>query len=765
MKKALVVIACLWAGVAAYAQGASGGEKTLSPYFVVGKGPEIDRFPLLANRVNAEISGVIASVELTQVYKNEGSKTLEAVYVFPLGTKAAIHALRMEIGDRVIEADIKERDAARQIYEQAKDSGKAATLLEQQRPNVFQMNVANIMPGDVVEVTVEYTELIVPEEGVYEFVYPTVVGPRYTGETTGDGKHDQWTATPYLPEGSRVPYAYTMQVHLSGGVPLQKVWVPSHRVKVTKDDSSAEITLSPEEYMGGNRDFRLKYTLAGERIQTGLLLFPGEEENYFLYMAQPPERVPDREIVPREYVFLVDVSGSMRGFPLQVSKKLVRGMLEQLSPGEQFNIVFFAGGSQVLSERSIPATKENLDRALRMLDEQRGGGGTRILDALNRLYSLESEEGVARSIIAVTDGYVSVEKRVFDSIRDHAGEANFFAFGIGRAVNRYLIEGMARAGSGEPCVVTSQEDAEQNAARFLRYVSSPVLTDIKVRFAGFDAYDVEPPAVPDLFAERPIVVYGKYRRAGGSILLSGQTAQGSYEQRTEVTPGMESADHQALRLLWARERIARLGDYSRVGAEVKQEITELGLTYSLMTAYTSFVAVDSLVRDTGETVTVKQPLPLPEGVPATAVGSIMPQSRGMNFCVKAPALSADRAMNERKEMVTSPPRQTTDEEGKPQPGASRRVVLAGGSYPGGIQESEVEKMIASQADALGRLFAQWKLERIRLALSFVQGRLTRLTVRAHEGRDYDAGALRNILEKTTLSPGLTGNMEVTLELK
>ena len=221
--------------------------KVLSPYFFVqSKDPALDPFPLLETRAKVDIAGVIAEIELTQVYKNEGKRTIEAVYVFPLGTKSAIHAMRMKIGKRTIEAKIEERAAAKQIYEQAKQEGKVASLLEQERPNVFQMKVANIMPGDRIEVKVSYTELLVPEKGIYEFVFPTVVGPRYTErQEKGAKATDTWVKSPYLHEGKEAPYAFDIAAHIRAGIPLGAVWVPSHKVVVQKERDSATDTPCP----------------------------------------------------------------------------------------------------------------------------------------------------------------------------------------------------------------------------------------------------------------------------------------------------------------------------------------------------------------------------------------------------------------------------------------------------------------------------------------------------------------------------------------
>ncbi len=226
-------------------------------------------------------------------------------------------------------------------------------------------------------------------------------------------------------------------------------------------------------------------------------------------------------------------------------------------------------------------------------------------------------------MVVATDGYVHVENEVFELIRQNLGTANLFPFGIGTSVNRHLIEGMARAGMGEPFVVLNQQEAGKQAARFREYIAKPVLTDIKVDFKGFAAKEVEPQHLPDLFALRPLTLLGKYAgQPEGEILVTGKTAQGPFQQAIKVTPAAANPENSALRLLWARQRVMHLVDSGGGDLEgkVKAEVTRLGLTYSLMTPFTSFVAVDQVKRADGRLVTVKQPLPLPQGVSDLAVG-------------------------------------------------------------------------------------------------------------------------------------------------
>jgi Ca-activated chloride channel family protein len=622
-------------------------DKTLSPYFFIkSDDPSLDRLPLKSTFADVRISGVIADITVTQVYRNEGKRPLEAIYTFPASTRAAVYGMKMTIGERVINARIDKREEARQQYEDAKQQGRSASLLEQQRPNVFQMNVANIMPGDVINVELSYTELIVPTDRIYEFVYPTVVGPRYSNQPAeGAPSSEAWIENPYLHQDESPDYTFDINVNIATGVPLRELVCASHKVNVHYNaPSAATVRLDPSEKQGGNRDYVLKYRLDGARIQSGLLLHEGEDENFFLLMLEPPTRVTASAIPRREYIFIVDVSGSMHGFPLDISKKLLVDLISNLTPSDKFNVLLFSGGNSVLSEESLPATPENVSRAISLIEREQGGGGTELLPALTRALALPKAERCSRTVIIATDGYVSVEKESFAVIRNNLGNANMFAFGIGSSVNRYIIEGMARAGMGEPFIVTSPEEAPARAEAFRTMIQSPVLTGISVDFAGFDAYDVEPPTIPDVLAERPVIIFGKWRGAAqGKITLSGVSGDRPYSDAIDVKTATPRETNSALRYLWARHRIAILSDDNALAPEDERtrEVTNLGLMYNLLTAYTSFVAIDTQIRNKdGETTMVQQPLPLPQGVSDYAIGGV--HSYSAAACIALPEHQAER---------------------------------------------------------------------------------------------------------------------------
>jgi Ca-activated chloride channel family protein len=671
-------------GTAAYAQPGESEDRTLSPYFFVkSDDPQVDQLPLKSTSAAVNISGVIADVQVAQVYKNEGKKPLEAIYVFPASTRAAVYGMKMTIGERVIEAKISKREDARKEYEQAKQQGKSASLLEQQRPNVFQMNVANILPGDEIKVELKYTELLVPTDRVYEFMYPTVVGPRYSNQHAATAPpSERWVQNPYLRQGEAPPYRFHINLNLAAGMPIKEIYCPSHKVSAIYDGpSSATVKLDPAETFGGNRDFVLRYRLDGDRVQSGLLLYEGEKEKFFLLMMQPPKRVAPEQIPGREYIFIVDVSGSMFGFPLETSKKLLNNLIGNLRPTDKFNVLLFSGGSSVMAEESLPATPENIQRALFLIDRQKGGGGTELLPALERALKLKKPENYSRTIVIATDGYVTVEEEVFDLMRKNLGQANMFTFGIGTAVNRHLIEGMARVGMGEAFVITKAEEAPAQAERFRKMIQLPVLTQVKVDFKGFGAYDVEPLAIPDVLAERPVIVFGKWQgQPKGKITLNGISGNGSYREVIEVQTVKSLKSNSALRYLWARHRITLLSDYNKLRSNEKRvkEVTELGLAYNLLTAYTSFIAVDTEVRNQGgEQATIKQPLPLPQGVSDYAVGSAKMSLAPSALMARkeAPAPLEERARQQEVKEQEKDKRVASIEELTIQGGLSKEAVL------------------------------------------------------------------------------------------
>jgi Ca-activated chloride channel family protein len=385
----------------------------------------------------------------------------------------------------------------------------------------------------------------------------------------------------------------------------------------------------------------------------------------------------------------------MHGFPLEISKKLLNDLIGNLLPTDRFNVLLFSGGSSVMAEESLPATPENIQKAIHLIERQRGGGGTELLPALKRALKLEKPEGYSRTIVIATDGYVAVEEEAFDLIRKNLGDANMFAFGIGTSVNRHLIEGIARVGMGEPFVITRPEEAPGKAERLRTLIQSPVLTQIKVKFQDFNTYDVEPLSIPDVLAERPVIVFGKWRgQPRGKITLSGISGNGPYGEVINVEKVKPLPSNSALRYLWARHRVALLSDYNKLRPNDKRikEVTDLGLTYNLLTAYTSFVAIDTQVRNqNGQVTTVKQPLPLPQGVSDYAVGG-MKLSRAY-----APLMALRAAPAELED-------KTLREQTRPKEEDKRKVVLGDVTVSEGLSQEVVLSVIQKKIIEMEKSF-------------------------------------------------------------
>jgi Ca-activated chloride channel family protein len=607
---AATVLLCSLGSVRAVADEAKG-----APYFSVAGESKIERLPLLQTHASVNIIGPIAEVTLKQVFENRGSATIEANYVFPASDRGAVSALTMRIGDRVVEAKIQERNAAHQTYEAAKEAGHTTTLLEQHDTGTFVMNLANILPGDRIDVELRYTELLVPTDGVYELLLPNTFGvERYTR------RRDASVQTPRSDAAEVTDYSFGVDARIMAGVPIATIESPSHHIVVDKP-SSAEglVRLADDEVKASTRDFVLRYSLAGGEIANGLSLFPGTSENFFLLMTQPPRSPAPASVPPREYVFILDVSGSMEGAPMQAAKEMMRVLLATLRAHDRFNLVLFAGGSDVLAPNgSLPVGGDTIAQAMSLIDGAHASGGTELISALEASYAIPRATGMSRSIVVLTEGGIAAGGDASRLIREHLDQSNLFAFGVGPSADMPVMHRIARAGLGEPFFAVDAAKGMAEIERFRQFIEQPLLTNVEAKFIGFDAYDVIPQKIPDLFARRPIVLIGKYRGTpGGEIHLSGISGTGRYDSTINVSATAASERNSPLRTLWARERIAdRLDEAPFSGPdEHKNELIKLSLDYEVLTPYTAFVAVSEEKRTDGAApVKVDQPTPLSAGM-------------------------------------------------------------------------------------------------------------------------------------------------------
>jgi Ca-activated chloride channel family protein len=582
--------------------------------------------PLKHTSVRAEIAGFLSRVTVTQEFENNFPEKIEAVYVFPLPQDAAVDDMTLRVGERVVRGKILRREEAQAVYEEARAGGRTAALLDQERPNVFTQSVANVAPGERVTVTLSYVETLRYEDGAYEFVFPTVVGPRYVPGQVPDAAR---VSPPVAPKGTRAGHDISIEVSLDAGLPVEELKSSTHEIEVERrGPASARVRLRKLTAIP-NRDFVLRYDVAGGRIGDAVLAHSAGRGGFFALVLQPPERFALTDVTPRELVFVLDTSGSMRGFPIEKAKEAMGHALAGLNPYDTFNLITFSGDTHVLFPRPVHATPENLAKARAFLESREGGGGTEMMKAIRAALAPTDSQSHVRVVCFMTDGFVGNDFEIIKEVRRHPN-ARVFAFGVGGSVNRFLLDRMAEHGRGEVEYVSLRDDGSAAARRFHERVRSPLLTDIHVDWGGLPVADVYPQRLPDLFAAKPLVVVGRYKGAGrGTLRLRGRTPAGDFVREIEVNlPAAEPA-REVLGTLWARRRVEDLmaqdfegAQKGTVRADLRAQIVNLGLEYRLMTQYTSFVAVEEVVvREGGVTRRVEVPVELPSGVSDAAVGN------------------------------------------------------------------------------------------------------------------------------------------------
>jgi Ca-activated chloride channel homolog len=609
--------------------------------------------PLKHTDVKAEVSGFLARVTLTQEFHNPSAEKIEAVYLFPLPSRSAVDQLTMDVGGRVIRGEIKRREEAQRLFAQARTEGRVAALLDQERPNLFTQSVTNILPGASVKVTISYVETLPYEDGVYEFTFPMVVGPRYIpgekepGGAADDGK--QATAgtdqvpdaaritPPSMPDGTRPGHDVSLEIAIDTGVPLEQITSELHEVEVDRDSNHQAVVRLKKKDAIPDRDFTLRFGVGGMRIADAALAHRGERGGYFTLMLQPPNRVGAEDVTPKELVFVLDTSGSMGGLPIETAKRVMRLALDGLYEHDTFNLITFSGDTSVLFDKPVPATKDNLRKARQFLEGKRGGGGTEMMKAIRAALAGADAQAHIRIVCFMTDGYVGNDMEIIGEIQRHPN-ARVFSFGIGNSVNRFLLDKMAEHGRGEAEYVFlnrgDQKDAEaaaDAARRFYERVRAPLLTDISVDWNGLPVEDVYPKRLPDLFSAKPLFIIGRYTgAAGGVVRLRGRAAGADFLREINVELPESEERHDALASLWARTRIDGLmaQDYGglQAGAArkgVEEEVTRLGLDHRLMTQFTSFIAVDEVVTAPGEAPRqAAVPVAAPNGMNMGALGAV-----------------------------------------------------------------------------------------------------------------------------------------------
>ncbi|HBB33816.1 MAG TPA: trypsin [Cyanobacteria bacterium UBA8803] len=585
-------------------------------------------FPLKHTEVKANVTGNVSQVEITQTFENPFPEPLEAVYVFPLPDEAAVYDMEIKIGDRIIKGQIKKREEAQEIYEQARQEGRTAGLLEQERDNIFTQSLTNIKPGEQIDVTIRYTDSLKFEGGDYEFVFPMVVGPRYIPGTPRDNTGN----TDRVPDASRITplilkpetrsgHDIGVTVDIDAGVAIREVRSPSHQIRTERQGQRVRVKLGGEDTIP-NKDLILRYRVAGDRTQATVLSQADEQGGHFAIYLIPALEYQTNEIVPKDVVFLMDTSGSQQGEPFYKSQELMRRFINGLNPNDTFTIIDFANTATQLSARPLANTPQNRAMALKYIDALQANGGTELMNGIRAVLNFPpAPAGRLRSVVLLTDGYIGNDEEVIAEVQKQLKPGNrLYSFGVGSSVNRFLIDRLAEVGRGTSRVIRQDEPTEEVAEQFFRQINNPVLTNIQVSWAGAgQPSELYPLTPPDLFANQPLVLFGRQAdRLNGTLRIEGMTAGGKRYEQTLPVNFDRGTNNPAIAQLWGRARIKDLmnqmfGGETTSGVEA---VTQTALAYRLLSQYTAFVAVSEEVRvePDGTIQRVEVPVELPEGV-------------------------------------------------------------------------------------------------------------------------------------------------------
>ncbi|HJR70712.1 MAG TPA: VIT and VWA domain-containing protein, partial [Gammaproteobacteria bacterium] len=522
--------------------------------------------PLRHTAVRAVVNGYVSAVDVTQQFENPYDEKIEAVYLFPLPEKAAVNEFVMTIGERRIRGILREKEEAQRIYEDARAQGYRASLLVQHRPNIFEQKVANIEPGKRIDVNIRYFHTLAYEDGWYSFVFPTVVGPRYNPVGSSDpvaalprtdvSAPPAGTAVRYLRPRERSAHDLRLSVDIDAGVAIEEL-TASHDVATQRDgEARAHVQLAAGNVMP-NRDFVLKFRVAGETVKSNLLTYvdPETRQGYFTLFVYPPAAPTALRRQPVEMVFVIDTSGSMSGRPLEQARAAVNAALDRLERSDKFQIMNFSTSVRQFAASPVPATGDNIARARGYLAALGGEGGTEMLSGIRAALDFARDPERQRFVTFLTDGYIGNEVEILGQVQRTIGDARIFSFGVGNSVNRYLLDGLATEGRGAAAYLGLSDSAGDIMEYYFERISRPALTNVTVDWNGFAATDVYPSRLPDLFRGRPVIVTGKFRGEARDVAVRGRL--GAEFVAIDVGAAHDS-QQPALRSLWARLRIEDL---------------------------------------------------------------------------------------------------------------------------------------------------------------------------------------------------------------
>jgi Ca-activated chloride channel family protein len=616
----------------------SGGLHAVGP-----KGKNLGQCALKHTDVSVHVSGYMASVDVKQSFHNPFDKKIEAVYTFPLSDSAAVDDMMMRVGDRLIHGTIKRKEEAHQIYQRAKDEGEVVSLLDQERPNAFTESVANIDPGKDIEVTIHYVDLLPFESGSYSFVFPTVVGPRFNPRSAPNvnseaqppsfashsGPALQAASAPsnidkmtFAPEGTRSGHDISISVDLDAGLPVDTVCCPLHAIDVSPlSPTHAHIALHNQESIP-NKDFVLSWNVGADTLKSGYLTYKNGKSGFLTMMLVPPKRVTTANVAPKEMVFVIDRSGSQDGPPLDKAKETMLYILQHMNPDDTFQIISFADSAEQLFDKPAKVSSFTRGRAEEYIQSLTADGGTWLGKAVEKVCSAPEDQHRLRIVTFMTDGEIGNDEEILGMIRKYRGNARWFSFGTGDSVNRFLIDGIAREGGGEPDYIMLNRPGAEVAEHFYSLISSPVLTDVHVDFDGVQVEDVLPRAVSDVWAQRPVYIKARYTHAGKGVAhLHGFAGGKPYNQDVPITlPDVETS-HSEIAQIWARSAVDELMALDWFGANdeafnkrLTEKVIDLALQFHIMTQFTSFVAVDEKSHTSpGQPVLAEVPVDVPEG--------------------------------------------------------------------------------------------------------------------------------------------------------
>jgi len=598
---------------------------------MLAKLPEEEKeipLPLKHTDVKGQISGYIATVDVTQQFHNPYDEKIEAVYVFPLPQNAAINEFIMTIGERRIRGIIRERKEAEKIYQQAKSQGHVASLLTQERPNIFTQKVANIEPSKQIDVNIKYFNTLAYVDGWYEFVFPMVVGPRFNppGCTDGVGAvargkvgiSGQKTEVQYLKPSERSGHDISLAVDIDAGVTIEKLVCASHVISNSSQTRNKRtVKLSSLDSIP-NKDFVLRYKVAGKTVKSALVTHRDERGGFFTLMLYPPDNLSYLKRAPMEMIFVLDCSGSMSGKPIAKAKQAITRALKKLQPNDTFQIIRFSNNASQLGPNPVPATPKNIRKGLAYVESLKGSGGTMMIEGIKAALDFAHDPQRFRLVSFMTDGYIGNESEILAAIHQRLGASRIFSFGVGSSVNRYLLDRMAKLGKGAVAYIGLDNSAGQIVDEFYNRISHPALTDVEIDFGGMQVTDMYPGRIPDLFVGRPVILTGRFKgNSSTTIHVKGSVGDMTRDIAIAADLGDSAATHEGIACVWARKKIETLGSQATydTDSDLPGEIKQVALEYGLMSAYTAFIAVDSSHKTTGDHgVTVAVPVPVPDGV-------------------------------------------------------------------------------------------------------------------------------------------------------